>query len=88
DMIDHRLSPEDRGAKEKVPPCLLQYEDPKYAMDIGDRPAHRMDCITTPRPVQGYFRCGVCAQCNQCCKCLVKRNGQQKKEYFRMPTCE
>lgn len=86
DMIN--MSPLERGAQEKVPPCLLQYEDPEYAMDIGDRPAHRMDCASPPRSAQGYFRCGVCVSCNPCCKCDVKRKDKLEKAYFRMSTCE
>eukprot|EP00439_Symbiodinium_sp_Y106_P049897 s1342_g6.t1 len=86
DMI--YMSPLERGAQEKVPPCLLQYEDPEYAMDIGDRPAHRMDCASPPRYAQGYFRCGVCVSCNPCCKCNVKRKDKLEKAYFRMSICE
>ncbi|CAE7805843.1 AURKA [Symbiodinium sp. CCMP2456] len=86
DMIN--MSPLERGAQQKLPPCLLQYEDPEHVRDIGDRPAHRMDCASPPRYAQGYFRCGVCASCNPCCKCNVKRKDKLEKAYFRMSTCE
>ncbi|CAE7585729.1 STK16 [Symbiodinium natans] len=86
DMIT--LSPTQRGAKDAIPPCLLQYDDPKYIIDIGNKEAHRMDCTDMPRQAQGYFRCGVCVGCNPCCKCRVKRRDKLEKAYFRMPTCE
>mmetsp|Transcript_27125 Transcript_27125/g.50840 ORF Transcript_27125/g.50840 Transcript_27125/m.50840 type:complete len:138 (+) Transcript_27125:3-416(+) len=86
DMVEK--TPVQRGIADKVPHCLLQYEDKNHVIDIGYRAAHRMDCADVPREAEGYFRCGACIMCNTCCKCMVKRHGKMTKEYFRMSTCE
>ncbi|CAE7341879.1 SAK [Symbiodinium pilosum] len=81
-----KLSPTDLGAALPTPPCLYE----TWGTDIGDLPFHREHCSDTPKPAEGYLRCGACTSfsCNPCCKCRVLRHKKVVKEYFRMQVCQ